>query len=232
MKSKITLIVCAFMMTFAMMIGATTMSYAGEWYYPEPVDQPSYTDNVTGITIHKDDGIVMVQIYKSGKWEVITRQGCQLAKMNDFNIAKMDIHYDEQYNNYSYKPYGTAQYIDIENTKEITVTSRLIPDHICEYTSKVVDPKCTEQGYTEYSCPTCQTSWIDDYTEPLGHDYVNGVCTRCGEFDVNHPDFILGKTYDYNTGDVTPLGWVLIAMGVAFIIGIVTIIVGRRKNKD
>ena len=46
------------------------------------------------------------------------------------------------------------------------------------YTSVVTDPTCTEPGCITYACHCGDT-----YTEEipaLGHDYVNGICTRCG----------------------------------------------------
>ena len=70
----------------------------------------------------------------------------------------------------------------------------------------VVAPTCTSDGYTEYTCsacghvkrddvvPTAEHTWQgadctnpricticgETHGEPLGHDYVNGTCTRCG----------------------------------------------------
>ena len=35
---------------------------------------------------------------------------------------------------------------------------------------------CTEQGYTVYACE-CGESYTDDYTDPLGHDWGEGVVT-------------------------------------------------------
>ncbi|MBO6263723.1 MAG: leucine-rich repeat domain-containing protein, partial [Clostridia bacterium] len=53
--------------------------------------------------------------------------------------------------------------------------------HTHEYEKQVITPTCTEQGYTVYTCSGCEDSYIDNYTSPLGHNYVDGVCTRCGE---------------------------------------------------
>ncbi len=41
-----------------------------------------------------------------------------------------------------------------------------------EAAAKVTDPTCTEQGYTTYTCNYCGYVWVDDYTEPLGHTYI------------------------------------------------------------
>ncbi len=50
------------------------------------------------------------------------------------------------------------------------------------YTSVVTDPTCTEPGCIVYTCDCGET-----YTEEipaLGHDYVDGSCTRCGAVEV------------------------------------------------
>ena len=47
------------------------------------------------------------------------------------------------------------------------------------YESTVTAPTCTEQGYTTYTC-TCGDSYVDSYTDALGHSYQNRVCTICG----------------------------------------------------
>ena len=41
--------------------------------------------------------------------------------------------------------------------------------HMHTYTSNVVAPTCTEQGYTEYTC-ACGDSYKADYVDALGHD--------------------------------------------------------------
>ena len=58
-------------------------------------------------------------------------------------------------------------------------------DHTHSYTAVVTAPTCTEKGYTTYTC-ACGDSYITDYVGALGHNFVNGVCTRCGEKD---PDY-------------------------------------------
>jgi len=76
---------------------------------------------------------------------------------------------------------------------------------------EVTEPKCTEQGYTTYNCKTCGEAFVDDYTDPLGHDFsfadgdtkvqreatctvpgiMEGHCTRCS---------------DFTTQDIAPIG--------------------------
>ena len=47
-----------------------------------------------------------------------------------------------------------------------------------DWQSKVTEPTCTKGGYTTYFCNNCFESYVDDYTEALGHDYDDGVVTR------------------------------------------------------
>ena len=48
-------------------------------------------------------------------------------------------------------------------------------------------PTCTEQGYYTSVCVECGEAVIIGYLDPLGHDYLDGTCTRCGEAD---PDYV------------------------------------------
>lgn len=57
--------------------------------------------------------------------------------------------------------------------------------HTHSYTAAVTEPTCTARGYTTYTC-SCGDSYVDNYTDRLGHDYVNGICSRCGEADPNY----------------------------------------------
>ena len=63
---------------------------------------------------------------------------------------------------------------------EIRLTGVKADAHEHSYTAVVTEPTCTEGGYTTYTCE-CGDSYVDDYTDALGHDFVDGVCTRCGE---------------------------------------------------
>lgn len=60
-------------------------------------------------------------------------------------------------------------------------------DHVHDYTVAITkEPTCTEDGEKTYTCE-CG----DSYTEvipKLGHNYVDGTCTNCGEKD---PDYLI-----------------------------------------
>lgn len=71
-----------------------------------------------------------------------------------------------------------------------------VPEHTHYYSTSVVEPTCTQKGYTIYTC-SCGDNFTADYTSALGHTesswivesyptscYENGSkykeCTRCG----------------------------------------------------
>lgn len=51
-----------------------------------------------------------------------------------------------------------------------------------EFVETTVAPTCTESGYTVKKCTRCgeETGERTNLVAPLGHEYKNGVCTRCG----------------------------------------------------
>ena len=52
-------------------------------------------------------------------------------------------------------------------------------DH--EYISVVTEPTCEEKGYTTHTCQKFGDTYMDSYTDALGHEYdEDGFCIRCG----------------------------------------------------
>lgn len=51
-----------------------------------------------------------------------------------------------------------------------------------EFVETIVAPTCTESGYTVQKCSVCheETGERTNIVAPLGHEYKNGVCIRCG----------------------------------------------------
>ena len=51
-----------------------------------------------------------------------------------------------------------------------------------EFVETTVAPTCTESGYTVSKCTRCgkETGEHTNIVAPLGHEYKNGVCSRCG----------------------------------------------------
>lgn len=56
--------------------------------------------------------------------------------------------------------------------------------HVHSFVSQVIAPTCTEPGYILQRC-SCGESRKTDFTDPLGHAYQDGICTRCGVRDPN-----------------------------------------------
>lgn len=55
-------------------------------------------------------------------------------------------------------------------------------DHSNPFVEITVAPTCTESGYTVSKCTRCgkETGERTNIVAPLGHEYKNGVCIRCG----------------------------------------------------
>lgn len=60
-----------------------------------------------------------------------------------------------------------------------------------DYKEKIIEPTCTDKGYTVFTCVRCGDSYEGDQTEALGHQFDEGICTRCGYED---PDYV--KVFD------------------------------------
>ena len=52
-----------------------------------------------------------------------------------------------------------------------------VSDHDHDYQATVVDPTCTEEGYTANVCSICQRTVIKETTQPLGHKWDEGRVT-------------------------------------------------------
>ena len=65
----------------------------------------------------------------------------------------------------------------------------------------VTAPTCTQKGFTTYTCQTanCGYSYKGNATPALGHNYVNGNCSVCGEAEPSVPTYVteveVGKAY-------------------------------------
>ena len=49
--------------------------------------------------------------------------------------------------------------------------TREVPYIVHDYTSEVIEPTCTEMGYTLYTCTECGETYKDEYTEMIDHEY-------------------------------------------------------------
>ncbi len=71
--------------------------------------------------------------------------------------------------------------------------------HVHNYVADVTAPTCTEGGYTVYTC-ACGSRYVADEVPALGHDFVNGKCSRCDEKD---PDYVCNGGDDCPAKDFT-----------------------------
>ena len=139
--------------------------------YEAEIVEPACTEN--GYTLYecvrcgdgyKDDETEALG-HSYGEWETVASAGCESAGEEVRTCARCD---------------------DVETRK----TEPLGHD----YEAEIVEPACTEGGYTLYSCGLCGHTYKDNATEPLGHDYevteTEGTvdspsvkhykCRRCG----------------------------------------------------
>lgn len=82
-----------------------------------------------------------------------------------------------------------------------------------QYTSTVIAPTCTEQGYTEHICQVCGFSYRDQYVDELGHRLGEWItkkeptcttdgervkyCTVCNELLAKEPIPAIGHDYSH-----------------------------------
>ncbi|MBE6945702.1 MAG: hypothetical protein E7459_06405 [Ruminococcaceae bacterium] len=90
---------------------------------------------------------------------------------------------------------------------ETETRSTFKADH--KYEATVIEPTCTEVGYTNHICTVCGHNYITDLTQPTGHDYEATVtaptctedgyttytCTVCGESYVDDIVPATGHTF-------------------------------------
>ena len=67
---------------------------------------------------------------------------------------------------------------------EVIVAQEIVVALGHEYESEVIDPTCTERGYTMHTCTRCGDYYATNFVDALGHDYVAVVtdptCTDYG----------------------------------------------------
>lgn len=69
--------------------------------------------------------------------------------------------------------------VDYSVTITVTSAETVPPEH--QYESEILfAPTCTQPGIIKYICTVCGDSF-EQIIAIIGHDYVNGTCTRCDE---------------------------------------------------
>ena len=103
---------------------------------------------------------------------------------------------------------GALEVMDVPMVKLGTPVIRLMDTKlktpvidIHDYSSVVVEPTCTAQGYTLNSC-ACGDRYVDNFVDALGHDwgypYKSGEeyvrdCARCGEQETGAEQYLRGS---------------------------------------
>ncbi len=72
---------------------------------------------------------------------------------------------------------------ELENLKNERVLSDSTSGaHVHSYVTKIVEPTCSEKGYTEYKCVECGFTKKENYKEPTeNHILEDGVCKVCNK---------------------------------------------------
>ena len=140
-------------------------------------------------------GVVIEKAHTHSYTEKVTAPTCTEKGYTTHTCACGDSYIDSYTN-----PLGHS-YGEWNQTKAPTCTEKGTETRICtrcnaseardvaslghNHNAAVTAPTCTARGYTTYTC-SCGDSYVDNYTDRLGHDYVNGICSRCGEADPNY----------------------------------------------
>ena len=107
---------------------------------------------------------------------------CNATETRDVNALGHDIVYHAAKaatcTEKGWAAYDTCSRCDYTTYKEIPATGH-------HHNAVVTAPTCTEKGYTTHIC-ACGDTYVDSYTDALGHSYANGKCTRCGAADPNY----------------------------------------------
>lgn len=70
------------------------------------------------------------------------------------------------------------------NSIDFTDGNTNLVESVIHYDVKFVEkkaPTCVDKGYDLYSCSECSDGVKINYTDPLGHNVVSGICERCGK---------------------------------------------------
>lgn len=166
----------------------------------------NYYDSNFGDVIILTDGDKKV-IFVSGDRDfnielVGTDDGTMTYSVEKCNLATEEISESKTFENVKlekgkemYSPVSNAEttedielfVVEDENGEDIkthtigTDGSETEINHI--YETEVVNPTCTEKGYTVYTCSNCSDSYKDSYVDDLGHSDANhdGICDACSE---------------------------------------------------
>ena len=116
--------------------------------------------------------------YDQREYEVHIRKGGSGFKTiytTDTSVTLTLTKPDTSYNVYltvynrKYQDYSSSAFATFRCIRETA--------HEHSYTAVVTPPTCTEKGYTTHTC-SCGDSYVDTYTDALGHDWDSGTVTK------------------------------------------------------
>ena len=158
--------------------------------------------NLTSATIHYNfEPCTENQHNYYGEWKIIEEPTCTKVGLKqrtcsfDGYVQKEEIpakgHTEVVINGYA----ATCEKSGLTDGKKCFVCGEVLEaqkeiaklDH--SYTKTVVEPTCTEQGYTIYKCETCGETKKADFVNAKGHDFSNNAqfCLNgCGTANPNY----------------------------------------------
>ena len=167
----------------------TDVYYAGSETEWSAIDFTYFNEALTGATIHYGE-----ETHTHDYTAVVTAPTCTEKGYTTYTCACGDSYVDNYTNSLGHT------YKDGVCTRCGAEDSGYTPPHTHDYTAVVTAPTCTEKGYTTYTC-ACGDSYVDNYTNSLGHTYKDGVCTRCGAEDSGYTP---PHTHDYTAVVTAP----------------------------
>ena len=174
----------------------------------EPNNSESYAnivkdDYTVSGTLSSTDLLDYFTFYLSSKSELVI---VAVAKYSSFmmgvydsaeNLLGADTTGEYGSSTYSYNLYGTISsgryYLCMLDGNQsynsymfyITITPVSTSCSHSSYTSVVTPPTCGAQGYTTYTCKSCNYTWKGNYIDPTGeHTYdheLDDTCNECGQ---------------------------------------------------
>ena len=142
-------------------------------------DELTGVSGAIGYVVRGNSGIVLVNA------------GGTTASVNISGTGMADGTYTDQISGNTFTVSGGKITGSIGSTG-IAVVYNVSTEHVHQYKSVVTAPTCTDEGYTTYTCD-CGDIYVSDKVAALGHDYVDGFCTRCGAEEIIpvKPDYYL-----------------------------------------
>ena len=122
---------------------------------------------------------------------VLVNAGGTTASVNISGTGMADGTYTDQISGNTFTVSGGKITGSIGSTG-IAVVYNVSTEHVHQYKCVVTAPTCTDEGYTTYTCD-CGDIYVSDKVAALGHDYVDGFCSRCGAEEIIpvKPDYYL-----------------------------------------